>query len=238
MTLHCITIDDEPLALNLINSFVERTPFLQLSASFFKASEAVTALTQPGIQLVFLDIHMPGFNGIELARLLRGSAADPPPRVIFSTAYNQFAAESYQVDALDYLLKPFTYDDFLHAAQKALDFFQKEDAYKQIDESIYVSVGYQQVKVMLKDIKYIQGLRDYATIHLKTTDKPILTLGTLKSLLSKLPPDRFVRVQRSFIVAIDSVTTLSSNSLWVDNTEIKIGEQYKNELRQLFEARR
>lgn len=239
MILNCVTVDDEPLALDLVNSFVQRTAFLQLADSFGRPSAAVERLKQGGIHLVFLDIRMAGMNGIEIARMLHGSVDDPLPRVIFSTAYNQFAVESYQVDALDYLLKPFEYEDFLRAAQKGLQFFQNLVVSKHAleEEALYVRAGYQQVRVLLSNIKYIQGLRDYAAIHLKDGSKPVMTLSTLKVLQAKLPGDRFIRVQRSFIVSLDSVTALATNHLWIDQQEISIGEQYKTAVRMTFESR-
>lgn len=232
MILNCITVDDEPLALNLINSFVERTPFLRLKASYSKASDAITGLQQPEIHLIFLDIQMPGVTGIEIARILHESTESFKPRVIFSTAHNQFAVESYQVEALDYLLKPFEYEDFLKTAQRAFQLFEKGLLQKtpSTEEALYVRIGYQQTKIQFNDIKYIQGQKDYAFIHLKSSSKPIMTLTTLKSLHSKLPQDRFIRVQKSFIVSIDSVTTVSSNNIRIDDTEISIGERFKTDV--------
>lgn len=236
MILNCVTIDDEPLALNLINSFVQRTSFLDLKAAFGKASEAVSGLKQPDIHLVFLDINMPGINGIEIARLLQHSPEHPQPKVIFSTAHNQFAVESYQVEALDYLLKPFEYESFLRAAEKGLQFFDKRSIHRQLmEEALYVKKGYQLTKILLKDIKYIQGLKDYAVIHLKNAaEPPVITLSTLKSLSTKLPSDRFIRVHRSFIVSLKYVAALSANSLWLDDKEIPIGAQYKNTVHSVF----
>jgi len=233
MILNCVTVDDEPLALELVNSFVQKTPFLNLVASFGKASEAIKELKNTKAHLVFLDINMPGITGIEIAGLLQKSAGYSSPKVIFSTAYNQFATESYQVDALDYLLKPYEYEDFLRAAQKGLDFFTKiitkdEPAN---EGALSVKSGYKRVVIPFGNIRYIRGLRNYVAIHLtNTNEKPVLTLATQKSVVEKLPPESFIRVQRSFVVAIDSVTAFSANSIWVGELEIKIGEQYKNEV--------
>ncbi len=235
MTLNCITIDDEPFALNLINSFVEKTSFLQLKASYNSASDALIGLKHSDIHLVFLDIHMPVINGIDIARMLHNTAGYLRPRIIFSTAYNQFAVESYQVEALDYLLKPFDYEEFFRAARKGITYFESLSAPLQPkEEALYVRTGYQQVKVLFRDIKYIRGLRDYVTIYLKNTDKPVMTLSTLKSLNNKLPSDRFIRVQRSYIVSIDSVTAISTNSLWIEDLEITIGEQHKSSVQTVF----
>ena len=239
MILNCLTIDDEPLALGLINSFVEVTPFLNPSASFSSAVEAMKALESMPVNLIFLDIQMPKLNGIELAKLVQHVQGQEKPRVIFTTAYNQFAVESYRVEALDYLLKPFEYDEFLKASRKALAWYEKlNERAIQVnplnDECLFVRVGYQLVKVAWDEILYIEGLKDYAKIYLIDSDKPIVTLATLKSLNEKLPSERFMRVQRSFIVAFDKVKAVTKNSLWIADIEITIGEQYKEALQQLM----
>lgn len=238
MRLNCITIDDEPLALNLINSFVKRTPFLYLKDSYYKSSDAIIGLQQPDIHVIFLDIQMPGMSGLEIARTLHESTKSVKPKVIFSTAHNQFAAESYEVDALSYLLKPFDYTDFLRASQKALDFFELTLPRQATEEEthIFVKVGFKHVKVYVHDIKYIQGLRDYMLIHLTSTESPVMTLMTLKAVTEILPADRFMRVQRSFIVNLKSVSKFTINSIWIGDLEIKIGSLYKEKIRKYFEV--
>lgn len=237
MILDCVTIDDEPLALDVINRFVNQTAFLQLKASFSKASEALKGLSHPGIHLFFLDIQMPGYTGIQLAQTLSRQKEEPAARIVFTTAYNQFAMESYQVDALDYLLKPFEYEDFLRAANKGLRFFESRAADNKStkEEALYVKTGYQQVRIAFDNIRYIKGLRDYALIYLKDSATPVMTLNTLKLLTSKLPPSRFMRIQRSFIIALDSVTSTSATTVLIDELEINIGEQYKKPVRDYFE---
>lgn len=239
MILNCITIDDEPLALGLINSFVEVTPFLNLLASFSSASEALKSPFIKQIKLVFLDIQMPKMNGIEIARMFTQLPESERPRVIFTTAYNQFAVESYRVEAIDYLLKPFEYDDFLSASKKALLYYQQLipsiPPIKTLDdECIFVRVDYQLIRIAWDDIKYIEGLKDYVKIFLNNSEKPIVTLATLKSLTRKLPTDRFMRIQRSFIVALDKIRAVGKNSVWVDEIEITIGENYKETLQLLM----
>lgn len=237
MILNCVTVDDEPLALGLINRFIQQTPFLKLKASYSKASEALQGIERPGIHLVFLDIQMPKHTGIDIARAINTHTDVPPPRVIFTTAYNQFAMESYQVEALDYLLKPFGYDDFLRAVNKGVRFFENTGIENKpaTEEALYVKTGHQQVKISLDNISYIKGLRDYALIHLKDGAAPVITLNTLKLLLSRLPANRFMRVQRSFIVALDGVTSVSANTLFISGLEINIGEQYRKTVRDYFE---
>jgi len=238
MILNCVAIDDEPLALGLISSFIEKTPFLHLVQSYNTSSGIIAKLTELDFHLLFLDIHMPGINGIEIARVLKEIDQSIRPKIVFTTAYNQFAVESYQVEALDYLLKPFEYEDFLRSVNKAITYFETLPDFRAPkrlrEEALFVRSGYQQIKIPWGEIKYIQGLKDYVVIYLKTSDKNIIALATLKSLSDKLPQDRFRRVQKSYIIALDSVTALSTNSLWIDGLEISIGEQYKNSLHAIF----
>jgi len=238
MILNCVSVDDEPLALGLINTFIEKTPFLHLVQSYSTSSLILSELVQPDFHILFLDIHMPGVNGIEIARALKETDPAVRPRIVFTTAYNQFAVESYQVEALDYLLKPFEYEDFLNTANKAKRYFESLPDFHAPkllqEEALFVRSDYQLIKIPFEDIRYIQGLKDYVIIHLKSLEKPVITLTTLKSLAEKLPRDRFRRVQKSYIVALDAVTSLSTNSLWIENLEINIGEQYKESLHTVF----
>lgn len=240
MTLNCITIDDEPLALGLINSYVTQTPFLRLLDSYATTSNIVSKLAETDFHLLFLDIHMPRINGIEIARAIREMNKPYPPKIIFTTAYNQFAVESYEVEALDYLLKPFEYEKFLCSATKAARDLEQDMNFQAQrvlhDEVLFVRSSYQQIRIPWHDIKYIQGLKDYVTIHLKSTDKSIIALATLKSLSDELPQDRFRRVQKSYIVALDAISSMSTNSLWIKEKEISIGEHYKEDLQAVFRS--
>ncbi len=238
MTLNCIAVDDEPLALGLVSSFIEQTPFLNLVGKFSSAVEALRAIHSQKIDLVFLDIQMPDLNGIELARVLDTGKSDRP-RIIFTTAYNQFALEGYRVDALDYLLKPFNYEEFLHAATKALNYAQlveksngnntaaaaPEERIE--DEYLFLKVEYQLVRIALNDILYIEGLKDYVKVWLKSAEKPVLSLTSLKSLEEKLPAKKFMRVHRSFIVSLDKINSITRNSLQIGKVNITVGDQYK-----------
>src|ERR1700761_8412990 len=192
MTINCIAVDDEPLALGLVCSFIERTPFLNLVGKFSSAVEALKAIHSQKIDVLFLDIQMPDLNGIELARVLDNSKANKP-RIIFTTAYNQFALEGYKVDALDYLLKPFNYEEFLRAAQKAFNYAELINKPATVttvvnevehadSEYLFLKVEYQLVRIALDDILYIEGLKDYVKVWLKSQEKPILSLTSLKSL--------------------------------------------------------
>jgi len=246
MILNCIAVDDEPLALGLVSSFIEQTPFLNLVGRFSSAVEALRAIHAQKIDVLFLDIQMPDLNGIELARVLDNSKTNKP-RIIFTTAYNQFALEGYRVDALDYLLKPFNYEEFLHAANKALSYgelleksnaapaAQTTAAEERIeDEYLFLKVEYQLVRIALNDILYIEGLKDYVKVWLKSAEKPILSLTSLKSLEEKLPAKKFMRVHRSFIVSLDKINSITRNALQIGKVNITVGDQYKEAFSQFL----
>lgn len=237
MTLNCIAVDDEPLALGLVSKFIEQTPFLNLVGKFAGAVDALKAIHTEKIDLIFLDIQMPDLNGIELARL-QNKGADKP-RIIFTTAYNQFALEGYKVDALDYLLKPFNYEEFLHAAQKALhyaEFLHQHTTPTRVlnepqpsDENyFFLKVEHQLVRIALDDVLYIEGLKDFVKVHLQNSDKAILSLTSLKALEEKLPSKRFIRVHRSFIISLDKITSMTKKSVHIGKKQISIGDQYKD----------
>jgi len=235
MILNCIAVDDEPLALGLVCSFIEQTPFLHLAGSFSSGVTALTMIHEQEIDLVFLDIQMPDLTGIQLARILDRQPGSNGPRVIFTTAFNNFALEGYKVDALDYLLKPFNYEEFLIAANKGRAYAELIKPvqpallhhHEQEEEYIFLKVEYHLVRVAIKDILYIEGLKDYVKVYLENTDKPILTLTSLKVLEQKLSPKIFMRVHRSYIVSLEKVNSVTKNSLNIGSLSITVGEQYK-----------
>ncbi|MCL6261020.1 LytTR family DNA-binding domain-containing protein [Aquiflexum sp. TKW24L] len=235
MTINCIAVDDEPLALELVAKFIEQTSFLSLQSKFDNAIQALGYVNQNEVDLIFLDIQMPDLSGMELARILDGKKASKKPKIIFTTAYNQFAVEGYKVDALDYLLKPFSYEDFLKAATKAYQFFEnqnknsvvKVETEKQVDY-IFLKIEYQLVKVMLKDITYIEAYKDYVKVHLKDKPNPLLSLTSMKSMEDLLPEDTFMRVHRSFIINLDHIESVSRNVVQIGNSQIIVSENYKD----------
>ncbi|NRF39216.1 LytTR family DNA-binding domain-containing protein [Pedobacter foliorum] len=237
MTLNCIAVDDEPLALGLICSFIEQTPFLKLAGSFSSGIKALEALHEHSIDLIFLDIQMPDLTGIQLARTLESKPGSAKPRVIFTTAFNNYAIEGYKVDALDYLLKPYDYEEFLKAANKArayAEMLQSKQLAPDHEEYIFLKIEYQLVRVAIKDIVYIEGLKDYAKIHLINEVKPLLSLITLKSLEEKLPPRLFMRIHRSFIIALEKIDAITKNTVQIGGTNITIGDQYKDAMKQFL----
>lgn len=235
MILNCIAVDDEPLALGLVCSFIEQTPFLHLAGSFSSGVTALTMIHEQKIDLIFLDIQMPDLTGIQLARILDRQPGSNGPRVIFTTAFNNFALEGYKVDALDYLLKPFNYEEFLIAANKGRAYAELVNPAQQVaiqsekeEEYIFLKVEYHLVRVAIKDILYIEGLKDYVKVYLENADKAILTLTSLKVLEQKLSAKIFMRVHRSYIVSLEKVNSVTKNSLNIGSLSITVGEQYKD----------
>lgn len=238
MKINCIAVDDEPLALDVIREFITATPYLHLLADFDNAAETLSYLEKNSVDLLFIDIKMPRLSGLDVAKWIHQNNQGEP-LIIFTTAYNSFAIDSYRVDAIDYLLKPFAYEDFLRASQKAFDYLKLINA--RTDRKplahLFVRVGHQSVRVALDEIIYLESLKDYVKIHLKGQNRSMITLSTMKSLEEKLPSDEFVRIQRSYIVALDKIDALSKSSVWIGNTEITIGAQYKLVLQNAMNAR-
>lgn len=253
MTLSCLAIDDEPLALGLVCAFIEQTPFLHLAGRYSNAIEALRGLHEQPVDVLFLDIQMPDLTGLELARVLdAGNNGRSAPRVIFTTAYNQYALEGYRVDALDYLLKPFNYEEFLRASLKAQAYYELVRRPTELlpeqsaihvatalpepeKEYLFLKVEYQLVRVAFDDILYIEGLKDYIKVHLKSTPtKPVLSLTSLKALEEKLPPQRFMRIHRSFIVSLDQITAITRNSIQIGPIQIPVSDQYKEPFNQFL----
>lgn len=238
MKIKCVAIDDEPLALDLLTKFIQQTAFLDLIGRFSNAIEALGFINQNEVQLVFMDIQMPDLSGMELARILDGKKNSDQTRIIFCTAYHQFAIEGYKVDALDYLLKPYSYEDFLNAATKAYQYFDRilnQEGAKPSPESstqpeyIFLKVEYQLVKVMLRDITHVEAYKDYVKVHLKSKPNPLLSLTSMKNMEELLPSDKFMRVHRSFIVALDHIDSVSKNVIQIGNHQIAVGDNYKDQ---------
>jgi len=236
--LKCIAVDDEPLALKLVETFIQQTPFLELITTCDNAVDAMGIIRETKPDLVFLDINMPNLTGMELARLLQDQAG-PLPKIVFTTAYNHYAIEGYRVNAVDYLLKPFSYEEFLRASSKVLQLTEEaNNTFTTIaadDEFIFLKVEYQWVRISLKDITYIESLKDYVKVHLEDSQKALMSLISLKALEEKLPSSKFMRVHRSFIVSLDKISAISKNSIFIDKIEITVGEQYKEAFKSLVE---
>jgi DNA-binding LytR/AlgR family response regulator len=228
--IRCIAIDDEPLALQLIAEFASRIPFLALEQTFTNPDEASKWLQSNTVDLLFLDIQMPDVNGVQFYKSL-----SQKPQVIFTTAYSQYAVEGFNVDAVDYLLKPFEFDRFLKAVYKVREYMEFLSSQELQLASIFVKVDYQLMKINLKDIELVEGLDDYIRIHIKP--RPVLTLMTLKSLQEKLPQQEFVRIHRSYIIPVSKIESYGKNKLRVAGKEIPVGSSYGEVYQQLLKSK-
>lgn len=236
MKLTCAIIDDEPLAVSLIESYVLKTPYLELRGKYNSAINALPELGNHPVDLLFLDIQMPELTGLELSEMLRSDT-----RIIFTTAFQQYAVDSYKVNALDYLLKPVSYPDFLKAVDKALLWYKllrpEDDPDEAAEEapaakvsthdSIFVKADYKLVQIELRNILYIEGMKDYIKIYLENDPHPISSLLSIKSMEEILPASRFVRVHRSFIVQFEKIKTIERNRIIFGKEYIPISDSYK-----------
>lgn len=230
MKLRCAIIDDEPLALDLLESYVKKTPFLELINRYSSALTAQKGLEEEPVDLVFLDIQMPQMTGLELAKTL-----DSDTRIIFTTAFSQYAIDSYKTNAIGYLLKPFSYNDFLDSCNKALDWFKlistsvnKENNPAEEKDFVFIKSEYRLIKIHLKDILYIEGLKDYIKIYLEGQAKPIMTLLSMKAMEEFLPKPQFCRVHRSFIVQLSKIEEVERSRIVFGKNYIPISDSNKD----------
>ncbi|WP_027000900.1 LytR/AlgR family response regulator transcription factor [Eisenibacter elegans] len=240
MKLKCIIVDDEALALDILENYIERIDSLQLVARCANAVEAFNILQQQAIDLMFLDIQMPKLTGIDFLKTV-----SHPPKVIFTTAYRDYALESYEMNAVDYLLKPISFDRFLKAVNKVQELFQEAGAAlrplptapaadSSYDESfIYLKADKKMVKIFLKDILFIESLKDY--IRVRTEQKEVISYQKISYMEEKLPEQKFLRIHRSFIVAVDKIESFSAAFVEVGGKEVPIGRNYKNEVLKMLE---
>lgn len=223
--LKCIAIDDEPLALELMRKYIAKYPQLQLVQCFEDAVSGAEFLARNPIDLLFVDINMPDITGIDLVRSLENK-----PMVIFTTAYKNFAFEGFELEALDYLLKPIDITRFGKAVEKAVEFQQYKSSQGNAtqQESLYVYSEYRMVKINLNEIEYIESMEDYIKIHTTGAAKPILTLMPLKKVLEKLPADQFQRIHRSYVVAVGKIKSIQNRKIQLATAELPISDSYSN----------
>jgi DNA-binding LytR/AlgR family response regulator len=226
MNLTVVAIDDEPLALELIRGYIEKTPGLDLAGIFDNPIDASEFLSGNHVDLVFVDIQMPDLTGIQFTRLLGKG-----PKVIFTTAYEKYALEGYKLEVVDYLLKPFNYEEFLLAVNKAQKLINLESKAETRIESnsqfLFLKSDYKIRRINFNDIQYIEGLKDYVKVYTLNTARPILSLTTLKLLETKLPAEKFMRVHRSFIVNLEKIETIDHSRIVFGKEYIPVGDQYK-----------
>ncbi|MCR8873991.1 LytR/AlgR family response regulator transcription factor [Phocaeicola barnesiae] len=235
MILRCALVDDEPLALSLLESYVRKTDSLELCGSYSSAIQAMKSLPEHPVDLLFLDIQMPELNGLEFSRMVSDNT-----RIIFTTAFEQYAIDGYRVNALDYLLKPISYNDFIEAVNKALQWFELRKKAETPDSfqtslptdsnHIYVKSDYKIVQIELDKILYIEGLKDYIKIYTEDNPRPILSLTSMKTMEEKLPSNRFIRVHRSYIVQKQKIKIIDKGRIVFGKEYIPVSDSYKQEL--------
>lgn len=218
-----IALDDEPPALSIVENFCSRVDFIDLVKTFTHPHEALKYLEKFPVDLLFLDIRMPSVSGIQFAKQIPGEMM-----VIFTTAYSEYAVEGFNLNALDYLLKPFTFDRYMQAVNKAQDFYKFFHNHESaIQQYFFVRADYSLVKIMLEDILYIEGLDDYLKIFL-TGRKPVIARMTMKSALEKLPEKNFIRVHRSFIVPLSRIAKVRNKTIYIEDKTIPVGSSYES----------
>ena len=232
MPLTCIIVDDEPLAVKLMESFVAKTPDLKLLGSFTDSVEAINAVKEQKPNLLFLDIQMPDLNGMELAHMIPAET-----RVVFTTAFKEYAFESYEVSALDFLLKPIRYNKFMVAVEKAKEWFAKSESpvsqhpspITNHPSAIFVRVDGELRNITISDIIYVNGMKDYVMFYLDGESKPLITHLTMKAVEEMLPPEKFLRVHRSYIIAVDKIRKVDRNDcIYIGNEIIHVPDGYQD----------
>jgi DNA-binding LytR/AlgR family response regulator len=233
--IRCIAIDDEPLAVKKIAGYIQKVPFLELVAECRSASEAMSILDKTDVQLLFIDINMPDISGMEFVKSLTNK-----PYVVFTTAYSEYAVEGFQVEAVDYLLKPITFSNFLKAANKVKNLFEltansQKEYVKTTANHLFVKSDYKLIRIELAEIKYIESQHEYIKIHLVNSN-PVMTQLSLKSMEELLPPDRFMRIHRSYIVNLAKISVIERNRIVFDGkVYIPVSEQYKEKFQEYIE---
>lgn len=233
MILNCVIIDNEPLAAELLASYAKKTPFLHVIGTFNSAVEGIRSIRENKVDLIFLDIQMPELSGLEFAKILSSET-----KIVFTTAFNQYAVDAYKVNAIDYLLKPISYEDFLSAANKALEWFsiiRKTDLYNK-DRFIFVKSEYKLVQVRLDDINFIEGVKDYVKIYLEDGRSPIMSLMNMKKIEEYLPYPEFMRTHRSYIVHMTKVKLVDRFRLVFGENFIPISDSYKEDVQNYLDG--
>jgi DNA-binding LytR/AlgR family response regulator len=231
--LRCIAVDDEPLALELLEDNISKVSYLQLAAKCSNAMEAIKVLQTESIDLIFLDIQMPGLTGLQFIQSL-----SVRPMIILITAYEKFALEGFNLDVVDYLVKPVSFERFVKACNKAWELHQLKTKSKETTagkplDYIFVNVDYSLLKVVLDDIIWIEGLKDYIKIHLKSSSKPVITRMTMKSVEELLPANRFIRIHKSYIAAVAFITAIRKSTVMIGAEELPVSETYQEALMKL-----
>jgi DNA-binding LytR/AlgR family response regulator len=237
--MNCLAVDDERLALDLLEDNIRKVPFLNLVKRCRNAFEALDVMREHAIDLLFLDIQMPGITGLQFLQ----SMPPNPPMVIFVTAYEQYALEGFNLDVVDYLLKPVSFERFLKAANKAHELHQFRTAEPPVapspvpgPEYLFVNADYSLVKIRVADILYVEGLKDYVKIYLSTAPRPVITRLTMKAMEERLPTQQFLRVHKSFIVAFDKIESIRNLRIKIGAVHVPVSESYSEQLFKVVNA--
>ena len=227
MKINCLIIDEEPQTLDLLDNFIKKVPFLNLVARCEGPMEAFPYFEKEEIDLVLLDIRMPDLSGTQFLKTL-----NKKPAVIFVTAHNEFAMEGFELDAIDYLLKPVPFDRFMAAVNKAYEYisYRKTKSLLKKDDFMFIKTSHKIQKIFYSDILYLEGLKDYTKIHLVDSKKPFVTLQSLKYFENRLPHEDFIRIHRSYIISLRKVDTVSRKAVLLGETELPCSEHYRNVL--------
>jgi DNA-binding LytR/AlgR family response regulator len=232
--LNTIAIDDEPLALQLVSGYIKKTPGLNLLGKFDNPLDAMDFIARENVDLIFIDIQMPDLSGLEFTRSMAKG-----PKVIFTTAFADYALDGFRLDVVDYLLKPFSYEEFLKAVQKVQKLIKLEKGVPdQVDannEFLFLKSDYKIKRINFNDILYIEGLKDYVKVYTQNAVRPVMSLTTMKLLESKLPESRFMRVHRSFIVNLEKIDTIERSRIVFGKTYIPVSDQYKDKFQEFLE---
>lgn len=233
MMMRCIIVDDEPLVRELLEDNIRQVPFLELVSSCKSAMEALSVLQKEKIDLVFLDIQMPRLSGLQLLQSLA-----QPPVVIIISAYEKYAVEGFNLQVADYILKPFSFDRFLKACNRAAEFFHVKKlampAETVKNHDFFVNVEYSHVKIVAADILYIESFKDYIKIYLSSAAKPVVTRMSLKSIEAKLPEGAYIRTHKSYLVAISKITTIKRDFVCIGSTEIPVSETFRENINRVL----
>lgn len=232
--IRCIAIDDEPLSLAQISTYISKIPYLELVGKCRDALEAMKIISETQVDLMFVDINMPDLNGLDFVRSLTQK-----PKVIFTTAYSEYAIEGYKVEAVDYLLKPFSFQDLLGAADRARRLIEDKpaDELKVQDNSIFVKSEYRITRIDVSDIKYVESMGEYLRIFLEGQPKPLMPLMSMKRMEEILPAKNFMRVHRSYIVNLDKIQEISRMRIIFDDVYIPVGDNYKQKFMEYINER-